>query len=475
MTARKLEHYFQQHSIVVVSEAPLANILNNPEATGRVAQWGIEFLPRNITYERRKAIKSQVLPVFIAEWTKMQTPSPPDLSSAWTMYFDGSKQAEGAGARVILISPKGERMRYVFQIHFRNASNNEVEYEALLHGMRMAKAYGATRLMIYGDSNLVVQQTMKTCDAISDTMIAYRDMYNTLEGNFDGCRLAHVSRASNKEADHLANLGSTRATVPPRVFLEIIHQRSIKEKSTVISVKKSSNSELLTDSTVSPNNPAVEQVEDGAVEVMAIEPTWMKPTEARRIMQRSKAFAVINGELYKRSVSGISQRCIAPEEGHDILLDIHQGTCGHHAGSKTIAAKAFRAGFYWPTALLDTQAIVSKCEACQMFATKPHAPASELKTIPIVRPFAQWGLDMVGPLRRSRHVGHRFLLVAVDKFSKWIEAMTIASATSTTAIQFFRSIVFHFGVPHSIITDNGSNFKAADFQEFCEQMGIRIN
>ncbi|XP_010236701.1 uncharacterized protein LOC104584217 [Brachypodium distachyon] len=85
-------------------------------------------------------------------------------------------------------------MRYVFQMHFRNASNNETEYEALLHGMRMAKACGATRLMIYGDSNLVVQQTMKTCDAISDTMIAYRDMYNTLEGNFDGCELAHGLR-----------------------------------------------------------------------------------------------------------------------------------------------------------------------------------------------------------------------------------------------------------------------------------------
>ncbi|XP_010238965.1 uncharacterized protein LOC104584880 [Brachypodium distachyon] len=380
-------------------------------------------------------------------------------------------------------------MRDVFQMHFRNASKNEVEYEALLHGMRMAKACGATRLMIYGDSNLVVKQTMKTCDAISDTMIAYRDMYNTLEGNFDGCELVHVSRASNEEANHLANLGSTRAAVTPGVFLETIHQRSIKDKSATISVKKSPNSDPTADSAISPDNPANEQAAAGVVEVLAIEPTWIKPllvymlrqelledtTEARRIMRRSKAFTVINNELYKHNVSGIFQRCISPEEGHDILLDIHQGTCGHYVGSKTITAKAFRAGFYWPTALLDAQAIVNKCEACEMFATKPHAPASELKTIPIVWPFAQWGLDMVGPLRKSRHGGHRFLLVAIDKFSKWIEAMPIGSATSATAIQFFRSIVFHFGVPHSIITDNGSNFKAADFQDFCEQMGIRIN
>jgi ribonuclease HI len=64
---------------------------------------------------------------------------------------------------------------------FLNASNNEAEYEALLHGMRIAKACGATCLMIYGDSNLFVQQTMKECDTVNDNMIAYHDMYNILK------------------------------------------------------------------------------------------------------------------------------------------------------------------------------------------------------------------------------------------------------------------------------------------------------
>src|SRR5664279_5907514 len=131
------------------------------------------------------------------------------------MYFDGSKRNEGAGAGVVLTSPKGDKLRYVLQINFSKASNNDAEYEALLHGMRMAKARGATRLMIYGDSNVVVQQTMKTCDAVSDNMIAYRDMYNLLEGSFDDCELYHVGRASNEEADMLANIGSTCAPIPP--------------------------------------------------------------------------------------------------------------------------------------------------------------------------------------------------------------------------------------------------------------------
>ena len=96
--------------------------------------------------------------------------------------------------------------------------------------MRMAKNCGATHLMIYGDSYLVVQQTMKSCDAIADNMIAYIDLYNQLEGTFDGCKLRHVGRDSNEEADILANMGSDRVPVPPGVFLERITQRSIKTR-----------------------------------------------------------------------------------------------------------------------------------------------------------------------------------------------------------------------------------------------------
>ena len=143
-TARKLRHYFSAHPIIVVNEAPLSSILNNPEATGRVSLWGIELSPWDITYEKRKAIKSQVLPDFIAEWMEMQCAGPPDLSSIWQMHFDGSKRTEGAGAGVILTSPQGDKMKYILRMSFTNASNNEAEYEALLHGMRMAKACGAT-------------------------------------------------------------------------------------------------------------------------------------------------------------------------------------------------------------------------------------------------------------------------------------------------------------------------------------------
>src|SRR4051812_7671493 len=138
------------------------------------------------------------------------------------MFFDGSKRQQGAGAGVFLVSPKGTKLRYVLQINFSNASNNEEENEALLHDMRMAKTCSATRLSIYDDSNLFVQQAMRDCDAVANNMIAYQKLYNTLEGGFDGCELNYVSRANKTEADELANIRSTRGPVPPGVFLESI-------------------------------------------------------------------------------------------------------------------------------------------------------------------------------------------------------------------------------------------------------------
>jgi ribonuclease HI len=193
----------------------------------------------DITYEKRKAIKSQVLPDFTTEWLELQNKGKPDLSSVWTISFDGSKRFGGSRAGVVLISSPGDKLKYVLRMSLSQASNNEAEYEALLHGMRMDKECGATRLKVFGDSNLAVQQVMNRCDAVSDNMTAYQNLYYYLEGTFDGCKVSHVSRASNKEADNLANIGSQCLSVPPGVFWEEIVERSIKDNKILSSSKQS--------------------------------------------------------------------------------------------------------------------------------------------------------------------------------------------------------------------------------------------
>jgi ribonuclease HI len=233
MTGKKLPHYFECHSIIVVASTPVSSILNNPEATGRVLLWGITLRPWEITYQRQSAIKSQVLPDFIAEWTEVSMPKLPNLSNCWTIYVDGSKRVSGARAGVVLVSPQGDKMRYVLRMRFANPSNNEAEYEAVLDGMRMAKACGATHIKIHGDSNHIAQQIMKDCDATCANMIAYRTMYDKLEGDFKGCEVMHIGRESNEEADSLANIGSKCLPIPPGVFFEEIFEHSVKIKTVI--------------------------------------------------------------------------------------------------------------------------------------------------------------------------------------------------------------------------------------------------
>src|SRR3954462_1143434 len=115
---------------------------------------------------------------------ELQLSDIPDMTQSWTMHFDGSKREAGVGAGVILTFPQGDKMKYVLRMKFR-ASNNEAEYEALIHGRKMAKICGATRLVIYGASTLILQQMMNKCDAHAANKIAYHTLYNSLEGDFD--------------------------------------------------------------------------------------------------------------------------------------------------------------------------------------------------------------------------------------------------------------------------------------------------
>ncbi|KAK1616040.1 hypothetical protein QYE76_021557 [Lolium multiflorum] len=191
--SRKLRHYFQEHPMTVVSKAPLATIINNSDATGRVAKWGIELSAFDINYEARTAIKSQVLADFIADWTEAPEGTPVPEPEAWVMHFDGSKQHQGSGAGVTLKSPTGEELQYVLQIHFE-ATNNMAEYEALLHGLRIAKEIGIKHIICCGDSDLVAQQVAGTWNARNSVMAAYRDEVDEIAKCFLGYEVNLVTR-----------------------------------------------------------------------------------------------------------------------------------------------------------------------------------------------------------------------------------------------------------------------------------------
>jgi transposase InsO family protein len=197
-------------------------------------------------------------------------------------------------------------------------------------------------------------------------------------------------------------------------------------------------------------------------------------SEARRITRIAKSFALVDGELYKRAASGVLQQCVPIPQGRELLRDIHAGVCGHHAAPRTLVGNAFRQGFYWPTAVADVSEIVCTCEGCQFYARKTNLPAHALQTILVTWPFVVWGLDIVGPLRKAPG-GYTLLLVAIDKFSKWVKVRPITNLREEQAVTFFTDHIYRFGVPNSIITDNRSQFTGRKFLEFCDKFHIRVD
>jgi IS30 family transposase len=123
--------------------------------------------------------------------------------------------------------------------------------------------------------------------------------------------------------------------------------------------------------------------------------------------------------------------------------------------------------------MTNAKDLVKRCKGCQFFAKQQHLPAQALRTIPSSWPFAMWGLDSVGPFRLAPG-GYRFILVAVDKFTKWIEVRPIAKVTSKEAAKFMQDITHRFGVPNRIITDLGTAFTSSTLWDFCQDNTINV-
>ena len=175
----------------------------------------------------------------------------------------------GSGAGVVLVSPRGDKLSYVLQIHF-DSSNNEAEYEALLYGLRMAISLGVRRLMVYGDSDFVVNQVMKKWDVRSPGMTGYCNAVRKLEKKFEGLELHHIPRLKNQAADDLAKIGSKREAIPSNVFLEHIHTPSVQEDPFTKEPPQPK-------STADPTEVEVLVVVDLIMEILVITPDWTVP------------------------------------------------------------------------------------------------------------------------------------------------------------------------------------------------------
>jgi hypothetical protein len=184
----------------------------------------------------------------------------------------------------------------------------------------------------------------------------------------------------------------------------------------------------------------------------------------KRIEARARPYVIIEGELYKHEVCSPLLKCLSRAEGIELMKEIHAGMCGSHIGSRPLLGKVFCQGFYWPKSASDAAELVQKCEGCQKCARDQKQPSSLTQLIQPTWPLQRYGLDLLGPLPPAQG-NLKYVVVAVEYFSKWIEEKPLATITSVTVQKFFwQNIVCRFGVPKAIIVDNGTQFDVKAFK-----------
>ena len=196
--------------------------------------------------------------------------------------------------------------------------------------------------------------------------------------------------------------------------------------------------------------------------------------EAAKVRRTATRYWVSReGKLYKKSYTGPYLLCVHPDLVQNLLYEICEGVCGGHTGGRLLAYRAIGQGYWWPYMQKDADQYVRRCEKCQLFAPAIHKPTSQLNPISSPWPFAQWGLDLVGPLPRA--TGNRqWLIVAIDYFTKWVEAEPLARITNSESRKFvWKNIITRFGIPKCLISDNGTQFNNGPFKKYCSEFGIR--
>ncbi|XP_059310872.1 uncharacterized protein LOC132062290 [Lycium ferocissimum] len=416
--------------------------MSKPVLGDRLARWYLRFQQFEITYIPQKAVKGQALADFLADhpipddWEL--TDELPDedamvveIQSPWKMYFDGAAQRDGAGAGVVFVTPQGEVLPYSFTLTQR-CSNNVAEYQALILGLEMA-----VDMKRFCDSRWLGDVTLQ-----------------------------HVPRRENKKADALAALASA-LTLPDQT------QVTICQKWVVPPSNEDEGAESELEHLVAVSEAAKEDWRQPIIDYLSY---GILPEDSRRrteIRRRAPRFLYYKDTLYRRSFEGILLRCLGEDEAVQALQEAHSGVCGSHQSGPKLHFHIKRMGYYWPTMVKDCLDYARRCKACQFHANFIHQPPEALHPTVASWPFDAWGLDVVGPLPKSSG-GHLYILAVTDYFSKWAEAVALKEVKKENVANFIRvNIIYRFGIPRYIITDNGKPFDNKLMNKICDLFGFK--
>ncbi|XP_051140140.1 uncharacterized protein LOC127257718 [Andrographis paniculata] len=423
----RLEHYILPRETEVVSQMDLVRLmLHRPTMQGRLMKWAIKLAPFALRHRPLKAVKGQVVADLLAEFTSVGSSEnkimPYIGTSPWKMFFDGSRSKGKSGAGVILEGPRGRKIN--LQLQMEDMTHNSTEYEALILGLEALIAKGVQSVLIYGDSQLVINQVLKRYACNFPHLRRYRDvvlhlLYRTGEVVFE-----HVPRTENQLADNLA---------------------------------QSACQQLI---------GSLDSGTDWRTEIMVY---LESPNSTAPVRVRLKAlrFQLIDWILYKRTFEGVLLRCLGPEEFSKIMEEVNEGICCAHRAGLNMRWAIHRMGFYWPKIFDDCIRFAKGFQECQKHGPLHHLPRVDLQTMVKPWPFKAWALDVIGKIHPASSKQHSFILVATDYFTKWVEAVHLKNATQKEVIEFvLNHIIYRFGIPHTLTTDQGLMFTGEMFMSF---------
>nr|GEX67432.1 reverse transcriptase domain-containing protein [Tanacetum cinerariifolium] len=166
----------------------------------------------------------------------------------------------------------------------------------------------------------------------------------------------------------------------------------------------------------------------------------------------------------------IIRRCVHGQESYDILKACHEGHTGGHHGANFTAKKVFDASFFWPTIYRDAHNLVKSCDICQRQGKISQRDEMPQNVIQVCEIFDVWGIDFMGPFSSSQ--GNRYILVAVDYLSKWVEAKVLPTNDARVVVKFLESLFTQFGTLRAIISDRGTYFCNDKFSKVMSKYGV---
>ncbi|OMO65001.1 reverse transcriptase [Corchorus capsularis] len=367
---------------------PIKYVFEKPGLSGWIARWQVLLSEYYIVYVSQKTIKGSVIADFRADRTReeyepMNFEFPDEnliphvkkvekTEEKWIVYFDGDSNLSGQGIGAVLVSPEEYYYPATARLKFPT-TNNVAEYEACVLGIQLALERKVKRVEIYGDSALVIYQMKGEWQARDSKLVLYKDHVSEMIKSFEEVTFHHLPSEDNQMADVLETMASM-FKIGAKTEIQPIYVQTRNLPAHVMSVEDKAD-----------GNPWYFDI----LQYLKKQINSEHATEVdKRTLKRMAAGYFLSGEtLYKNGWDGTLMRCVDSAEARKILEEIHGGSYGSHANGHRMARQIIRE-------------------------------------------------DVIGMITPKASNGHQFILMAIDYFTKWVEAASYPSVTQVVVARF---------------------------------------